>query len=112
MSNNLELSKEQLKTLKLFSYYCASHGAKTATLSVYLTEGGSIDWLDSNWYSDSGTKIEIYDKIEDEDLAFEKKAIQKLVYLISFWYMGRAVSKEEFDNLLRVITSEESNLKV
>lgn len=65
MSNNLELSKEQLKTLKLFAYYCASHGAKTATLSVYLNDGGSVDWMDDDWYSDSGTKIEMYDKIEE-----------------------------------------------
>jgi len=49
-------------------------------------------------------RLEVYDDIEDKDLEFEKKAIQKLVYLISFWYMGRASIKEEFDNLLRVIS--------
>lgn len=65
MSNNLDLSKDQLKTLKLFSYYCGSHGAKSATLLVYLTDGGSVDWKDDNWYSDSGTRIESYDKIDN-----------------------------------------------
>lgn len=49
-------------------------------------------------------RLEVYDDIEEKDLEFEKKAIQKLVYLISFWYMGRASIKEEFDNLLRVIS--------
>jgi len=49
-------------------------------------------------------KLEAYDDIEDKDLQFEKKVIQKLIYLISFWYMGRATSKDEFDNLLRVIS--------
>lgn len=50
-------------------------------------------------------KLSVYDHIEEEDLEFEKKAIQKLVYLISFWYMGRATSKEEFDNLIKLVTS-------
>ena len=60
----LELTEEQKKTLKLFSYYCASHGAKTATLTVYLAENGSVDWQDDYWYSDSSTRIESYDKID------------------------------------------------
>jgi hypothetical protein len=60
-----ELTEEQKKTLKLFSYYCGSYGAKTATLTVYLNEGGSVDWQDDYWYSDSSTRIESYDKIND-----------------------------------------------
>lgn len=60
----LELTEEQKKTLKLFSYYCGSYGAKTATLTVYLSEGGSVDWQDDYWYSDSSTRIESYDKID------------------------------------------------
>jgi len=51
----LELTEEQKKTLKLFSYYCGSYGAKTATLTVYLAENGSVDWQDDYWYSDSIT---------------------------------------------------------
>jgi hypothetical protein len=65
MTKNLKLSEEQLKTLKLFSYYCGSYGAKTATLSVYLNEGGSIDWVDSYWYSETSTLIDTYDKIDN-----------------------------------------------
>jgi hypothetical protein len=61
----LNLSEEQKKTLKLFSYYCASHGAKEATLTCYLLESGSIDWIDNTWYSDSGVMIETYDKIKN-----------------------------------------------
>jgi hypothetical protein len=59
----LELTDEQKKTLKLFSYYCGSYGAKTATLTMYLTEGGSVDWQDDYWYSETNTRIETYDKI-------------------------------------------------
>jgi len=65
MTKNLKLSEEQLKTLKLFSYYCGSYGAKTATLTVYLNEGGSIDWVDSYWYSETNTLIDTYDKINE-----------------------------------------------
>lgn len=54
---------------------------------------------------DFSEKLKAYDEIEDKDLTFEKKAIQKLIYLISFWYMGRASSKEEFDNLLKNISN-------
>ena len=57
-----ELTEEQKKTLKLFSYYCGSYGAKTATLTVSLAENGSVDWQDDYWYSDSSTRIESYEK--------------------------------------------------
>ena len=57
-------------------------------------------------------KLEVYDNIEDQDLDFEKRVIQKLVYLISFWYMGRASSKEEFDNLLKVISPNKTELEL
>jgi len=65
MTKNLKLSEEQLKTLKLFSYYCASYGAKTAMFTVYLNEGGTIDWMDSYWYSETNTLIDTYDKIDN-----------------------------------------------
>lgn len=65
MVTNLKLNPEQLKTLKLFSYYCGSYGAKTAAMYVYLHEYGGVDYIDNNWYSDSGTNIENYDKIQE-----------------------------------------------
>jgi len=65
MVTNFELSPEQLKTLKLFSYYCGSYGAKTATMYVYIQEYGSVDYMDEQWYSETGTRIEGYDKIND-----------------------------------------------
>lgn len=65
MVKNLNLSPEQLKTLKLFSYYCGSHGAKTAAMYVYIQEYGSVDYYDEQWYSETGTRIEGYDKIND-----------------------------------------------
>ena len=65
MVKNLKLSPEQLKTLKLFSYYCGSHGAKTAETHVYLAEYGTVDFMDNYWYSETGTRIDTYDKIDE-----------------------------------------------
>jgi hypothetical protein len=65
MVANLKLSPEQLKTLKLFSYYCGSHGANTAFAYAYLAEYGTIDYIDNYWYSETNTRIDTYDKIDE-----------------------------------------------
>ena len=54
-------------------------------------------------------KLKKYDEIEESDLVLEKIALQKLLYLISFWYIGRAASQEEFEKLLGTIQKEEKN---
>ena len=59
----IKLNEEQLKTLKLFSYYCASHGARLASQDIYIQDC-NVDWHDKYWYSETGTKIDGYDKID------------------------------------------------
>lgn len=54
-------------------------------------------------------KLKKYDEIEESDMVLEKIALQKLLYLISFWYIGRAASQEEFEKLLGMIQKEEKN---
>ena len=54
-------------------------------------------------------KLRKYDEIEESDMILEKIALQKLLYLISFWYIGRAASQEEFEKLLGMIQKEEKN---
>jgi hypothetical protein len=54
-------------------------------------------------------KLRKYDEIEESDVVLEKMALQKLLYLISFWYIGRAASQEEFEKLLGMIQKEEKN---
>jgi len=52
-------------------------------------------------------KLSAYDSIEDgPDNSWEKQALAKLIYLISFWYTGRASTKEEFEKLLNMIATE------
>ena len=41
-------------------------------------------------------KLAKYDEIEENGDEFNLKAIRKLTYLLSFWYMGRASTPEEF----------------
>jgi len=53
-------------------------------------------------------KLKRYDEIEESESGVEKIAIQKLLYLISFWYIGRAASQEEFEKLLNTLQSSEA----
>jgi hypothetical protein len=52
-------------------------------------------------------KLKRYDEIEESESDVEKIAIQKLLYLISFWYIGRAASQDEFEKLLGMAKKEE-----
>ena len=52
-------------------------------------------------------KLKKYDEIEEAESDIEKIAIQKLLYLISFWYIGRAASQDEFEKLLGMVKKEE-----
>jgi hypothetical protein len=52
-------------------------------------------------------KLKRYDEIEESESDIEKVAIQKLLYLISFWYIGRAASQDEFEKLLGMAKKEE-----
>jgi hypothetical protein len=53
-------------------------------------------------------KLKRYDEIEESESGLEKIAIQKLLYLISFWYIGRAASQEEFEKLLNTLNATET----
>jgi len=53
-------------------------------------------------------KLEAYDLVEEKsEDSWERKALSKFVYLISFWYTGRASSQEEFEKLVKLIDSDE-----
>ncbi len=52
----------------------------------------------------SGTfdqKIAEYDKIEEVDDDFSDSLLKKLLYYVSFWYIGKAQTKEDFEELLK-----------
>ena len=45
------------------------------------------------------SKISIYDNMEENGSEFESLVCRKLAYFVSFWYVGRASSQEEFEKL-------------
>lgn len=46
-------------------------------------------------------KVAEYDRIEELDDAFSEALLKKVLYYISFWYVGRAQTKEDFENLVK-----------
>ena len=44
-------------------------------------------------------RLRIYDNIEETGNDFETLVCRKLAYFVSFWYVGRASSQEEFERL-------------
>ena len=59
-----KLTEDDLKTLKLFSYYVQSYGEKECDLTVDFYNC-SQDYTPNVWYSYSHTQIEGYDKINE-----------------------------------------------
>ena len=45
------------------------------------------------------SKLRIYDTIEESGSEFEGLVCRKLAYFVSFWYVGRAASQEDFERL-------------
>lgn len=57
------VTEEELKSLKLFSYYLQSHGIKRANLHVYL-DNCEVEYIDSHVYENGGSShAEMYDAI-------------------------------------------------
>jgi len=61
----IELTPEEIKTLKLFTYYCRGYGAEEVNQHTYISNCEPDRW-DSKWYkSDGGMPIDGYDAIGD-----------------------------------------------
>jgi outer membrane biosynthesis protein TonB len=54
-------------------------------------------------------KLARYDEMEESEDSFEEELISKLLYYVSFWYVGKVNSEEDFKRLLMETegTSEE-----
>jgi hypothetical protein len=48
-------------------------------------------------------KLSNYDKLEDDDNVFWEELSRKLIYYVSFWYVGKAQTQQDFEELLREI---------
>lgn len=60
---NVNITEEQAKTLKLFSYYAQSYGKKEVSKSIY-TVDCVLDWEDNGWVY-AGSRIESYNAIDN-----------------------------------------------
>jgi hypothetical protein len=60
---NVKVTEEQAKTLKLFAYYAQGYGKKEVNTSIY-TQECQEDWRDEEWFGDGYTRVESYDAID------------------------------------------------
>ena len=75
-------------------------------LQLSLIEGEDKKLRDLFGQGSYESRLQKYDDIEESEFGIEKIALQKLLYLISFWYVGRAASQEEFSKLLDAINKD------
>lgn len=73
-------------------------------LSFFEENGKLVPLFQGNSYEEKLASYDIFE--EKEDNTWERKALSKLIYLISFWYTGRASTKEEFEKLISIISEE------
>tara|TARA_B100000214_G_C23934350_1_gene612389 strand:- start:147 stop:1064 length:918 start_codon:yes stop_codon:yes gene_type:complete len=48
-------------------------------------------------------KLAAYDAIEEDGTEFQEEVIKKLVYYVSYWYVGQAQTEEEFGEVLKAL---------
>ena len=112
MNNAREkLQKYEMAQANLFEQ-TAENRARNKTIMWWVLQLSLIqgddkkfkDLFDEGSYED---RLQRYDEIQESDRVLEKIALQKLLYLISFWYIGRAASQEEFEKLLNMAKKDE-----
>lgn len=57
------LTPEQIKSLKLFAYYCQGYGADEVTQYQYMSNCEELDYYDQSWQKEYGSTISGYDAI-------------------------------------------------
>jgi hypothetical protein len=113
----MNLSRERLQRYEMAQAnlfeQTAENRARNKTIMWWVLQLSLIQGEDKKFKElfQDGTyedKLKRYDEIEESESGVEKIAIQKLLYLISFWYIGRAASQEEFEKLLNNLQSSET----
>lgn len=106
------LQKYEMAQANLFEQ-TAENRARNKTimwwvLQLSLIEGSDKKFKDLFEGQSYEEKLNKYDEVEEGEFGLEKIALQKLLYLISFWYIGRASSQEEFEKLLNILQKDDS----
>ena len=71
----------------------------TLQLSHVINEDGTEEAVFSGQSFDD--KLRSYDVLEESEDEYHDELLRKLVYYVSFWYVGRVTSQEEFEQLLK-----------
>lgn len=105
------LQKYEMAQANLFEQ-TAENRARNKTIMWWVLQLSLIQGDDKKFKElfQDGTyedRLKRYDEIEESESDIERIAIQKLLYLISFWYIGRAASQDEFEKLLGMVKKEE-----
>lgn len=107
-----KLQRYEMAQANLFEQ-TAENRARNKTIMWWVLQLSLIQGEDKKFKElfDEGSyeqKLKKYDEIEEADFGLERIALQKLLYLISFWYIGRASTQEEFEKLVNTLQKEES----
>jgi hypothetical protein len=108
-----ELTKFELGQASLFEQ-TAENRARNKTilwwtlyLSHFESENGEVTPVfDGANYED---RLNHYDELEEKGDDFSNELIKKLLYYISFWYVGRAQSQEDFQSLIKELDPVEES---
>jgi hypothetical protein len=56
-------------------------------------------------------KLLKYDELDEENEPFWQEALKKLAYFISFWYMGKVLSQDDFKQAEQFYKTETSSIE-
>ena len=105
------IQKYEMAQANLFEQ-TAENRARNKTIMWWVLQLGLIEDEDKKLKDLFGqgsyeSRLQKYDDIEESEFGIEKIDLQKLLYLISFWYIGRAATQEEFSKLLDAINKDD-----
>jgi hypothetical protein len=109
------IQKYEMAQANLFEQ-TAENRARNKTIMWWVLQLGLIEGEDKKLKDLFGqgsyeSRLQKYDDIEESEFGIEKIALQKLLYLISFWYVGRAATQEEFSKLLDAINKDNKTME-
>ena len=87
----------------------------TLMLAMESVEMEDGDVVESHYFGDGNVeqKLEIYDSIEEQEETdeFAAEVMRKFAYFISFWYVGKASTEEDFANLATQTEEEKEDFE-
>lgn len=72
----------------------------------YIEEDGDLSTLFGDGAFEQ--RLSKYDELEETEDAFVLQAVRKITYLLSFWYMGKANSSEDFKKIEELYNNEQA----